>query len=89
MSGGHFEYKDVFLQDISDELKQVILDNNSDNLDDDRYNFSYSDEVIIELNKISEQAETLGQLLHHADWLLSGDDSEETFLNHVNKSTRK
>jgi len=81
MSGGHFDYQQYKLGYIADELEQLILQNDSEELNQwgDRVGRQYTAETI-------EQFETALGLVRRAqiyvqriDWLVSGDDGEESF----------
>jgi hypothetical protein len=67
MSGGHFNYVNHRIDDIVFAIEQLIVENN------------YSPET---MEKFKEAAATLRRahiMAHRIDWLVSGDDSEETF----------
>jgi len=89
MSGGHFEYNQYRIREIADSLEQVIRNNGKKKEEpieyswEDEYHYKYPDEVIAEFKKgleIIRQAEVYTQRI---DWLLSGDDGEETFLERL------
>lgn len=81
MSGGHFDYKQYQINDIIESVEKVISVNGTNELDD------YGDMLSYELSP--ETLEKFKEGLHHLkmasiyaqrmDWLLSGDDGEETF----------
>lgn len=104
MSGGHFDYKQFWIQDIAESINEYV---NGHELDDDdlrdldspygRYyeederkyckehrhsmpnRYGYSKETIEEFKKgvtLLRQAYVYAQRI---DWLMSGDDGEETF----------
>lgn len=81
MSGGHFDYAYVNVNQFCDILKRSIRDNNKK--DEFGYAPNYSKAVIKELKKILKEAERISKLMYHTEWLLSGDDGEETFLKQV------
>ncbi len=77
MSGGHFDSKQHAIENIIEELREVISDNNIK--DDYGYSNDYSDKTIAEFKKgleILKQAKVYTQRI---DWLLSGDDGEDSF----------
>jgi hypothetical protein len=81
MSGGFFNYDQYKLGYISDAVEQLIRDNHSKELNDwgDTKGRGYSDETITEFKR---GVELLNQALIYAqriDWLVSGDDGEDTF----------
>lgn len=77
MSGGAFDYKQYNLEYIADEIDKLIETN--DKKDEYGYSRSYSPQT---LEKFKEAARTLrlaGKMAHRIDWLVSGDDGEESF----------
>lgn len=81
MSGGHFNYKQHHLLDMADDIGSAILNNDSKEKDDWGYTIGrqYSLETIEEFKKaltILRQAYIYTQRI---DWLLSGDDGEDSF----------
>lgn len=95
MSGGHFDYWQYHISRIAEDTKDVIVKNNvevpdrkHEHWDYDehgelypwaKYYYSYSPETI---EKFKEGYKKLMEAYIYAqriDWLLSGDDGEETF----------
>lgn len=81
MSGGHFQYKQWEIGHIADEVEQLILDNDSEELNEygDRKGYGYSEETMEEFKKaltILRQAHIYTQRI---DWLVSCDDGEDSF----------
>ncbi len=74
MSGGHFGYKQWAISDITDELENVIASNTD-----------YSPEVIQEFKKGLDYLNKAQVYTQRIDWLLSGDDGEESFLNRLSE----
>lgn len=85
MSGGFFEYRQHGLEDIAEAIDKVIREN--DNQDQNEYGqrigHGYPWEVIEALATTAKTVRMASQLVHHADWLLRGDDGEETYLDKV------
>jgi hypothetical protein len=85
MSGGHFDYKQYQIQAIIDSIEQLIIDNDSQELDEWGIPISknYSSETI-EQFKIGNTALKLAQIYaQRIDWLVSGDDSESSFMKRL------
>jgi hypothetical protein len=103
MSGGHFDYKQWYINQIADDVEKIIERNGRKKTDEelkdeswrrddwyekypeDLYHYKYPDEVI---EKFKEGLTILRQAAVYAqriDWLLSGDDGEETFLKRLEK----
>jgi len=81
MSGGHFQYKQWEISNIADEVEQLILTNDSEEKDEwgDRKGYHYTPETIEEFKKgliLFRQAYVYAQRI---DWLVSGDDGEDSF----------
>ena len=75
MSGGSFDYAYSKVNYFVDDL--------DDKLNDPEYVFS--PEVMTKLREIKAIAENTSQLMRAVEWLYSGDDSEETFMEKVKK----
>lgn len=81
MSGGHFEYQQYHIDDIVREIEALIERNDSKELGEHGYPVSrgYSAETI---TKFKEALTTLRRgaiMAQRIDWLVSGDDGENTF----------
>lgn len=77
MSGGAFDYKQFYIEQIAEDIESEI----------DRRD--YSDEVIEKFKeavRILNKAEIYAQRI---DWLLSGDDSEESFIKRLKEDLSK
>ena len=85
MSGGHFDYSQHFINDIADEIEEEIRNNKKkgDWISDERWEEKgkqqFSDETIKEFKKAVKVLRKAYIYAHRIDWLLSGDDGEETF----------
>ena len=81
MSGGHFNYKQYELGHMADEIEQLILDNDSEEVNEygDTKGHGYSPETI-EAFKYARIALLHAQIyVQRIDWLVSGDDGEDSF----------
>ena len=81
MSGGHFNYKQYELGYMADEIEQLILDNDSEEMNawGDKKGYGYSPETIAKF-KIARMSLLLAQIyVQRIDWLVSGDDGEDSF----------
>jgi len=80
MSGGHFDYKQYELGYMADEIEQLIRTNN-ENLGDSQFSYvrNYSDETLKEFQKGSDIIREALVYAHRIDWLVSGDDGENSF----------
>ena len=81
MSGGHFNYKQHHMLDMADDIGGFILTNDSTEKDEwgNTIGKHYSPETIAEFEK-AVKALKLGYVYaQRIDWLLSGDDGEDSF----------
>lgn len=81
MSGGHFQYKQYEIGEIADEVEQLIIDNDSEEVDEWGLTkgYQFNENTIAEFKKalvILKQAQVYVQRI---DWLVSGDDGEDSF----------
>ena len=87
MSGGFFEYNQYKIYQIAEELEDVILKNGKKRVRreswEDEYNYEYPPEVIAKFKEGLEFLKKAHIYAHRIDWLLSGDDGEETFLERL------
>lgn len=85
MSGGHFDQKQWHFQDIADELDQVIRDNVCPDKNEwgDTIGRFYSAETIAEFRKGVDLMRRAYVYAQRADWLLSGDDGEDSFHRRI------
>jgi len=90
MSGGHFNHNQSYLQ-IAEDI-QIAIDNNDDTSLNEWGNprgRGYSPEVISKLNAAVKALRIAYVYAQRADWLLSDDDGEESFLRRLGKELRK
>lgn len=79
MSGGYFEYYDSGLQEHADKLAVEI-----------RYSKNiYSEETIKEFQNCLKFIRLAQVYMHRVDWLLSGDDGEDSFKKRLEKDLQK
>jgi len=84
MSGGHFNYNQFRINEMVHEVQAIIDCNFSEELDayGDKISYDFPQDVIdkfIEAVYVSSRAE---KMLTRIDWLLSCDDSVESFRRH-------
>ena len=89
MSGGHFDYNQHRIRDIADSVEDIIRKNGKkkdykiESSWESEYYYEYPPEVI---EKFKEGLEILKKAAIYAqriDWLVSGDDGDETFLERL------
>jgi hypothetical protein len=81
MSGGHFQYKQYDLGYIADEIEQLIIDNDSEEVNEygDRKGHGYSPETILAFEYARTALLQAQIYVQRIDWLVSGDDGEDSF----------
>jgi len=81
MSGGHFQYKQWEIGNIADEIEQIIIDNDSEELNEygDKKGYGYSEETIDEFKNALTTLRLAHIYVQRIDWLVSGDDGEDNF----------
>ena len=96
MSGGHFDYVQYRLNDTIEELQQILDDqelelvrsrecNNTEECQcpDCYYIEGFSRETIKEFQKTLDLVQKAQLYLNRVDWLVSGDDGEESFHERI------
>ena len=78
MSGGHFDYKDMYLNEIAESLDELVKNNNIP--DDYNYCNNFSKETLKEFQDVSKLLKELRKRISNIDLLVEGDNGEETFL---------
>jgi uncharacterized protein YqgQ len=91
MSGGYFEYRQYMIEQIADEIDQLILSNEEEALNDwgQKIGRFFPPEII---SKFTEAAATLRKaaaMAQRVDWLVSSDDSPESFMQRWEKEVPK
>ncbi len=91
MSGGHFEYNQYKIQQIADEIEQLIINNESEETDQYGYKKGtfYSPETIKEFKAAVALLKVSYVFVQRIDWLVSGDDGEETFRRRLHDELTK
>lgn len=81
MSGGHFNYKQHHMLDMADDIGGFILSNDSTEKNEwgDQIGRQYSPETIAEFEKAVKALKLAYAYAQRIDWLLSGDDGEDSF----------
>jgi hypothetical protein len=99
MSGGTFEYSQYRIRDIANRVEREIYDSGREKTPSelkqeklghydpthtpDPLNYEYPDEVINEFKKAYTILRMAEIYAHRIDWLLAGDDGEETFIERL------
>lgn len=78
MSGGFFEHQQYRLGDMAETIEEVLALNKIENEENSYFN-GLSEETIIEFKDAITFLKLAQVYVQRIDWLLSGDDGEETF----------
>lgn len=84
MSGGHFNYDQYRISQIADDI-QLLISNNDDVTENkwgDHRGYGFTDDT---LNKFKQAVDTLRKaaiMAQRIDYLVSGDDGEDSFHRH-------
>lgn len=89
MSGGHFNYKQYEIGHIADEVEQLILDNNSEELDEygSLRGHHFTEKTMVEFRNALHFLRLAQIYTQRIDWLMSGDDGEDSFHSRLQKET--
>ena len=92
MSGGYFDYKQDYIRDVVESIEEEIAHNKvkPDWIDDSEWDGQmYSDAVITQFEDAVEILKKAEVYAKRIDWLLSGDDGEESFLKRLREDLAK
>ena len=91
MSGGHFEYKQCHIGEIRKEVERIIETNDNKMPDDwgDPLGCNFQPEVIKRLHEAVETLSRAEIMVERIDYLMSGDDSEKTFIERWNEEVKE
>ena len=91
MSGGHFNYTQVTIASIADDIDQIVKDNDRDDKDawGDRIGSHHSPAVIERFMLAARTAKLAAVMLQRVDWLICGDDGEDSFLRRWDEELAK
>lgn len=91
ISGGHFDYQQYRLEDIASTINELIGTNDDERLDEYGYpkGSGYSPETIARFREASHALRRARDMAQRVDWLVSGDDGEESFHRRWEKEVRR
>lgn len=91
MSGGHFNYDQYKITQMIEEIKQLVLNNDNTEMDrwGDPVGRNYPPEVIEKFVEAAHILKTAFIYANRIDYLVSCDDSEESFLRNLETELRK
>jgi hypothetical protein len=79
MSGGEFDYIQYRIGEAADMVEQYILRCDSPVTDKYGYKPEYSSETMLKFRECELTLRRAAAMLQRMDWLVSGDDAEESF----------
>lgn len=91
MSGGYFEYKQYDIGYVADEVEQLIRTNSDETLNawGDPKGRHYSPETIQRFEEAVKALRLAAVYAQRIDWLVCGDDGEETFHERLKAELEK
>jgi hypothetical protein len=83
MSGGHFDYHQNGVREISESIYKIVSENGDLKPDEwgDTKGRGYGPETIALLCEAAQTLYLAAEMAQRVDWLFSGDHSEESFLS--------
>lgn len=90
MSGGYFNYRQSKVSYIADEIDALIECNNDKSKDSYGYQIGreYPPEIIERFKEAAHTLRQAAEMAQRVDWLVSGDDGEESFIERWDKEVR-
>jgi len=85
MSGGHFSYDQYHLVEIADEIGVLIQDN--DKIDEYGSARGYSQATLAKFEEAERTLRLAARMMQRVDYLVSGDDGEESFHSRWGEDT--
>lgn len=87
MSGGCFNYEQHRCEEIASKIDELIKENHTKN--EWGYANNYSEEIIEKFNETAYNLRRAGEMAQRVDWLASGDDDENSFIERWKDEVRK
>lgn len=79
MSGGAFNYVQFQFSQAAEEVEDFLHEKNKEEW------YDYPPEVLERFKEAAHTIKQAGQMLQRVDWLVSGDDSVESFMKRWDK----
>ncbi len=97
MSGGHFDYKQYCIRDIADSIEEELNRQGKEKTEDvlyynkeyfekypdEKYYYTYPRVIQEKMQEAIKQLRIAAVYAQRVDWLLSGDDGEDTFIERL------
>ena len=89
MSGGFFGQKKYQIRLVAEEIDELILSNDDQSKDGwGQEGNNFPPEIIEKFQEAAHALRRAEEMAHRIDWLVSGDDGEESFLERWDKEVR-
>ena len=99
MSGGHFDYAQYRMNDIVNKIEEIIARNNLEIAEgnkpkddwgfDEQSDYEYPPHIIEEFKNAVKHLKIAQVYAQRVDWLVSGDDGEESFMERLDEDLKK
>ena len=89
ISGGSFDYKQHSIQDIRDDIEHILKHKREYDKEWDCITNDYSDETFAEFEKALPILQKAYIFAQRIDWLVSGDDGEESFHERLKEELKE
>jgi len=87
MSGGHFQYQQYRIEDIAVEIDHLIESNDNQSIDEygTPIGKNYPQEIMDKFIVAAHTLRKAAAMAQRVDWLVSGDDGEDSFMRRWEK----
>lgn len=91
MSGGYFNYADSHIDQIADDIEQLIRNNDSTEVNQwgEKIGHGFSVDTLYEFREAIKHLRYARAYVRRIDYLLSGDDSEDSFQKNLDLDVAK
>lgn len=91
MSGGHFDYIQHRFEDIAQSIDELIKNNDDPTLNEwgEPNGYHFDSEIIEKFRETAYTVRQAAEMVHRVDYLVSGDDGEESFKRRWNATVRE
>jgi hypothetical protein len=87
MSGGTFDHQDYVIRDIAEQIDELIESN--DCVSEYGHTRGYSPRTLDVFRAASDLLKRAMVMVHRIDWLVAGDDGEDTFYKRLDDDLGK
>ena len=87
MSGGHFDYNQHRVREIAEDIDRLVARHYEDEWSE-AYNYGFRPEIIERFKEASHTLNQAADMAQRVDWLVSGDDGQDSFMRRWDKEVR-